>query len=305
MTSGRRTTGRLIRLAAILTTLSLWSLLPEPGRGHVAIDEQIAGLNRRIEADPREAALYLKRAELHRAHADWDAARADYRRARRLDRDMAAVDLGLGRMLLEAGRPRRARAVLTRFLEHQPDHVGALRLRAAAAFRLSDWLEAAADYSRALDSAAAAGALPDPDDYLGRARALQAAGPPHVEEAVRTLDEGLNALGLLVTLEIAAIDLEIALERHSEALARLHRIEPQYTRREAWLARRGAILEAADRRAEALAAYREAAACLESLPPGRRSGALIRGLETEIRTALERLGAGTDPPGYPASGDAP
>src|SRR5438093_394117 len=46
---------------------------------HGAIDEQIATLASRIKEDPQNAALYLKRGELHSYHLDWDAATAPRR----------------------------------------------------------------------------------------------------------------------------------------------------------------------------------------------------------------------------------
>src|SRR5947199_138843 len=98
---------------------------------HGAIDEQIATLASRIKDDPQNAALYLKRGELHSYHLDWDAAIADYDRAAQLDPTLAGVDLARGKTLLQAGSPSQAKSALDRFLAKHPERAGALATRGA------------------------------------------------------------------------------------------------------------------------------------------------------------------------------
>ncbi|HEV8701324.1 MAG TPA: hypothetical protein VGV60_08635 [Candidatus Polarisedimenticolia bacterium] len=95
-------TSRLCSAAGAL--LACLALSP-PAQAHEAIERQIADLNARIAAHPQEAALYLMRGELHREHADWNAAARDYQRARDIDPGLDAVDLGFGRLRLDTGRP--------------------------------------------------------------------------------------------------------------------------------------------------------------------------------------------------------
>src|SRR2546430_4330955 len=142
---------------------------------HGAIDEQIATLASRIKEDPQNAALYLKRGELHSYHLDWDAAIADYDRAAQLDPTLAGVDLARGKTLLQAGSPSQAKSALDRFLAKHPEHAGALATRARVLVILGQRLAAAADYTRAI---AAAERLdrPNPEYYLERARVLAAEG---------------------------------------------------------------------------------------------------------------------------------
>jgi predicted Zn-dependent protease len=288
MTSPRHPPRRRVGVCAA-ALLVLAAVPCVPSWCHVALDDQVAALTRRIRAAPADAALYLRRAELHRARGAWSDADADYRRARALDPGLEAVDLGLGRLRLEAGEPGRARDVLTRFLERRPHHAGALRLRAAAAARLGDHRAAAADGERVI--AALAGASAGPDDYLALARAYEAAGRDHFDRALAALDRGVAALGPLVALVLPAVDLEVALGRSDAALARLDRIAPLYRRKEAWHCRRGAVLEAAGRGKEAIAAYGEALRSLATLAPERRSAPAAAGLEREAREALRRLRA--------------
>ena len=109
-----------------------------------------------------------------------------------------------------------------------------------------------------------------------------------VDEALRGLDEGLRRLGPLTTLQLFAIDFELANNRYEAALARLETITAQSPRKEPWLARRGEILEQAGRAAQARLAYEQALAAIESLPARHRTTEATAKLEAQIRAALAR-----------------
>jgi len=256
-----------------------------PGFAHVAIDGQIEDLSRRIRQEPRNAALHLRRGELHRAERDWPAALADYRSARRLDPGLDAVDLCLARMHLDAGRPEEARRFADLFLAQKPRHVDALLTRARAEAKLGERVPAADDFSRAIDLARP----PRPEHFLERARVLGDAGPEHFDRALQGLDEGMARLGPVITLELAAIDLELRALRHDAALRRVDAILARWPRKELWLARRGEILEQAGRHSEAHEAFAAARQALESLPPPRRKARLILEAAARIDAALLRL----------------
>lgn len=247
---------------------------------HEDLELQIAELTRRMEREGPSAELYYRRAELHRLHEDWPAARADYDRAERLDPGLAEVDLGRGRAWRGAGNPGRAEEALARFLSRRPDHAGALLELARARLALGRPAEAARDYARAL----ALLPEPKPDFFLERARAQEAAGDR--AGAIEGLEEGMKRVGRIVTLEAAALELEIAEGRLDAALGRLDRLAAATPRPEAWLVRRGEVLRRAGRTAEAEAAFRAALAALESLPPARRVVKSVRDLEARARAGL-------------------
>jgi tetratricopeptide (TPR) repeat protein len=245
---------------AVLATLAL---LGAPGLTHAHGDlhRQIADATARVEREPDRAALYLRRGELHRAHRDWAAALADYDRAAALDPALAAVDLGRAAVWLEIDRPAEA-------LESAERHAGALPearlLRARALARLGRAAEAADEWGRAI----AALARPRPDHFVARAQALADAGRP--EEALASLDEGIERLGPVVSLDLPAIELELRLSRVDTALARVERQAAASPRKETWLLRRGEILEGAGRAGEARIAYAAALRALEATPVARR-----------------------------------
>ena len=232
-----RARGRAPRCAA--ATLAGVLLCAGQLPAHVGSDLRLAALTQRIAAAPRDPALYLARGEIHRVRREWGRALADYDRAAALDPGNPAAHLCRGRMWLEAGRPARARLSLARFLRRRPEHVAGRVLFARALAGTGAHLAAAGQLAEAIRR----DPKPVPEHYLERAAAFAAAGAAHREDALRALDEGIATLGPIVTLELAAIDLELAAGRTAAALRRLDRIAAQSERPEPWAARRAEILE--------------------------------------------------------------
>jgi predicted Zn-dependent protease len=254
---------------------------------HGDLHEQIRQVTEQIARDPKNAELYLKRGELHRAHQEWDQAQADYERAISLDPGLFPVDFARGRMFLEAGWPWSAKVSLDRFLRRQTNHVEALTARARALVKLQLRIDAARDYTAAIKLASTG----RPELYIERAQALAGEGEAHFAEALRGLDEGLQKMGPLVTLQLYAIDVELKRKNVDAALERLDKIAAQSPRKETWLARRGEILQQAGRKEDAEKAYRGALEAMATLPPARRSVPAMVELEKRIKAALTEGGA--------------
>ena len=285
-----KTRRRIVGLRGVWCAFTAAGLfLSAPAPAHPEIDVQIADLTVRIASQPGDPMLYVRRGELHRVHRRWSAAEADFRQARKVDPELGVVDFHLGRMLLEAGEYQRALETLNRFLAASPRHVEALVSRARVRSRMGEPAAAAVDFTAALAALGDTGRV-KPTYYVERSRALQAAG--RLEQAVQGLDEGLARLGDPVTLELYAIELELLRGRHDAALTRLERIAARSARAEAWLVRRGEILEQTGRTDEAREAYTEALEAIAALPVSRRWNRAVQQLEQAAGSALERLGGG-------------
>ena len=279
----------LIRpLVGFCLALALSLALVSPAAAHLGLHDQISELDALLALHPLDAEPYLKRGELRRAHGELPAALRDFERAAALDPSSAEARFWIGRTHLEAGRAGDARSALDLAIALKPDHVGALAARGRALAALGLRLESAADFTRAIQAHTPPD-VPDPDLYLARAAALAAAGEAHLADALRGLDEGLARLGPAVSLQLAAIDLEMRLGHHDAALQRLDLAATRSPRKERWLARRGEILARAGRPDEARAAYEAALAAIGNLPPRRRAADAVGALEGDVRAALGRL----------------
>ena len=271
--------GRVFRIAAVLLlgVVSAWA--------HGDLHLQIVEVTKEIEKAPRNAELYMRRAELHRAHYDFDLSQADFDYAFALDPKIAVIDLARARMFLEANWPLSCETAVNRYLAKNPENWEGLMIRARARAKLSRGLEAAQDYTRAIAKA------PDgrPELFLERAQALAGAGKDHIDEAIKGLDEGIQNMGPLVTLQLYAMDLESEHGRYDAALKRIDNVMAKAPRKETWLERRGNILRQAGRLDEARKAYQAALDAMKTLPPGRRNVPAMVELEKRLRSNIEGL----------------
>ena len=258
------------------------TLVPSFAEAHEGLHEQIVAITAKIKREPKNASLYLQRGELHRLHRDWRLASLDYDRAQRLQPELTIVQLARGKMLFESRRYKQARITLDGFLSKQPGQLDALITRGRVLFKLGERLEAAKDFTQAI----AVAQPPEPELYLERAQILSV-----VEEdfdvALRGLEDGIDRLGPLVTLELAAMDLELRRKDYAAALTRLDVVMAQSERKESWLVQRGEILKAAGRNVEAREAFSAALLAIESLPPERRQNRATIQLQVRARAALK------------------
>ena len=281
-----RWTGHLaepLLLAAIIFTPSVLTAHPD-------IEIRIEAVTERIQQDPGNAALFVRRGELHREHRNWEAALADYTRASQLDPGLATVHLARGMLHFDIGRFTEAKSEFDRFLVENPNHSKGHATRAKVFVKLSKPLAAAEDYDRAV----AHSRRPTPTLYLDRARSLAGAGEKHLDRATLGLDQGMEKLGRIVTLQSFAIELEVRAGRYAAALERLDQIS-KWLPNERFLRRQGDVLRAAGRTNEAQQAYLQAAGHIDTLPFQRRLARPMTELQGELKAALVEIEASTNP----------
>lgn len=282
-----------------LAALALAIGLPLAAPAHEDPALQAGEVSRQIALHPDDARLYLQRAELRRSRREWSAGVADLQTAKRLDPDLAIVDLSLAQLLLGAGNPQPALAAVDRFLAHDRDHAGAHLTRARILVKLGSRRDAIDEFTRGIDLArrdAQGSKGAQPDDYLDRARVLACEGGAGIDNAIRGLDEGTAALDGAITLQLFAVDLEVDRKGWDAALQRLDALEAKANRKETWIARRADVLVKAGRIEEARRAYQSALVAIDQLPQRLRTTTTMSTLASHIRTKLSDLDNPTEPP---------
>jgi tetratricopeptide (TPR) repeat protein len=263
-------------------------IMAVPLHAHGDMHARIEALTREISKHPDDAALYLRRGQLHQQHEEFAAAEADYVEAETRRADSAALQLARGQLQLAQGNAASACAHFDRFLQQEPTHVEARLARAAARVHLKAFADAVDDFNAALKVAP----TPEPEWFIDRAHALAAISPPRYEEALKGLDDGLARLGTgVVTLVLAAVDLEIKAGRVDQALARLDRAASAAARQESWVLRRGDVLAQAGRSTAAKQAYEHVLELIAALPPRQRRTRATTDMEERARQALAILTA--------------
>jgi tetratricopeptide (TPR) repeat protein len=262
----------------------LGALVP-PAAAHADLIMQLEELNKLIEKDPRNIELYFRRGELHRVHLDWPAAQADFDHILKLDPANREVDFSKGRLMADFNWLLSAKAYLDRFIASHPHHAEAHTTRARLHTRLNLHLASADDYAVAIRLSPE----PGPELFIERAQTLASQSPVYVDKALEGLDEGLQRIGPLVTLQLLAIDLELRRTNYTGALERVDGVVQRSPRKETWLARKGEILEKAGRLDDARQAYESAIAALATLPPVRRNVPAMAQLEKRLRAQIDAI----------------
>jgi tetratricopeptide (TPR) repeat protein len=260
--------------------------LPVPAHGD--LHDQIANMDRQIAAAPRNAALYLRRAELHRIHREWAAADLDYAKVLALEPQHPDVSWLRARAWLEAGNAAAALPELDLYLGRFPDHASARLTRARVLAAVGRHAQAAADYAVALEHLPE----PEPDHYLEQLYAQQSAELSW-ETQLASIESGLRRVGPVPSLEDAALEVELRAKQWDAALARLDRQASAAVRKERWLFRRGLVLAQADRKEQAVAAFRASLDAIDKLPPALRNPRATAMLAEQVRRELKGLDGAT------------
>ena len=269
----------------LLLGFGLAALLPMTAPAHEDLLLRISLLTERLHTNGPSAEVTFQRAEIYRLHQDWELSLRDYDSAAPGLTNEAEVDLGRALALVGWGKLLEARSVFDRVLQFNPTNALARLERARVLTQLNEPVLAVADYSQAILH------QPNPraGDYLERAQLQVAVFGPAV--ALKGLDEGLTRLGWTLTLQVLAVDCEVAGKNFDAALARLETILARSARQESWLARKGQILLKAGRLGEAKRAFETAMAIIKGLPPRLASSERVAALRTEIDASLAALRA--------------
>lgn len=245
------------------------------------VAEAMEVINAQIQANPKDAQPYLQRSHLFVVSKKFDRAIADLDQANRLqtlpqlDREKAAV-------YLAAGWHETGLEYINRFLAKNTSDTQGLLLRARFNAKLGRMADAGRDYETALQQMP-----PSLELYLEHARALTTEDGSHLPLALRTLEQAIKRLGPIVTLETAALEIELRQRNYDAAITRVDRLIDRMPTKHTWLAKRGDILVQAGKVAEARKSYQDALAAISKLPPRQRQLAPTLELEKQLKSLVD------------------
>jgi tetratricopeptide (TPR) repeat protein len=185
-------------------------------------------------------------------------------------------------MLFDAAQPQLALVAINRFIRVESGRADAHEVRGRILFLLGEYAGA----EKALAIAIELQNQPSPDLFLARNEAILAQGAANEPRALTALNNAIACVGSVVSLELAAIELERHSKNWDGAIQRIDTMVALNPHRETWLVRRAQILEEAGRADEAHAAYAQALEAIESLPDRNRSADDTIQLETQLRKLL-------------------
>lgn len=264
-----------------------------PAWAHAGAEEALRAAQAVVAAHPRDPEAHLQQARALQLAGRTDDALAALDTAQRRGADADTVDALRGAVLLDGDRPRAALRAFDALLARRPEAASIRFAHGRAHLALGELEPAARDF----DVALAALRDPQPEQVMARRDVLLALGRP--SEALRALDEGMARLGQAVALQLAAVDLELQLERRDAAVARLDALLARAGANPAWLLRRAEILAGGGRVAEARRDYAAVLARLDARG-AQRAATAFDDLRRRAAAALHDLPP-TEGPCVPSS----
>ena len=251
---------------------------------HGSLPLRIGILTERLESDPRNVELLLKRGELYRQHRNWQAALDNFSQALQLDPDAAIVDFFIGRVLHQAGRPSEALPRLRRFVQSDPDHANGWLYMARSAAALGMLEDASEMYRKAIMTAP----VKTPDHYLEWSEAHFANSPTRVGGAIAILENGIARLGPIVSMVQRAMQLKRMTGDLDGAMRYLEMLPSALKNSPRWLTTRADLRRESQTVGEAIGLYLQALAAIDKLPASRRHSPALTELKRYLQRQLSR-----------------
>lgn len=237
---------RPFRLPVILLCL----LMPLSAlMAHGDLHEAITRVSKLIEKDPQDVFLYFERGMLYQEHEELEAALADYQRVLSMEPDFNSCLLQMAQINLLRNRPSHALRQIDEYLQREPANPFAYKTRASIRRRLGEHHLVVADL-RTMIALKKENAI-RPEDYFQLSEAILRADLKNYPGAITALEEGIDRLGPVISLQSRLVDLEVLGGRYDDALARIDRIIAALPVKKNWLQKKAEILTLAGRPEEA------------------------------------------------------
>lgn len=247
---------------------------------HGSLHGQIHDLSATMRREGKSAPLLVQRGRLEMEHGDNKSATRDFLSALKLNPQERSAYYYLAEQAFNQKKLPDARRYAEKFLAMLKGEAGAVvrgqSLYGQILLAQGQYGAAAASFRIAADQAAEA----SPEHYLRLAEAQSKAGA--AADALSSLDEGMQKLGMLAVLQNTAIDLNIASKGWDEALKRLDALIMQGQGLPELNLRKARVLLSAERQPAAQEAVREGLASIDRIPAARRETPAMRQMRVEL-----------------------
>lgn len=247
---------------------------------HGSLHGQIQDLNTTMRREGKSAPLLVQRGRLQMEHGNNKSATQDFLSALKLNPGERSAYYYLAEQAFNQNRLPDARRYAEKFLAMLKGEPGAIvrgqSLYGQILLAQGQYRAAATAFRIAVDQAAE----PSPEHYLHLADAQGKAGA--TSEALASLDEGMQKLGMLNVLQNKSISLSIESKSWDEALKRLDALIMQGQGLPELYYRKARILLAADRQPTAQEAVHEGLASIDHIPAERRETPAMKQLRADL-----------------------
>ncbi|MGW8392277.1 tetratricopeptide repeat protein [Pseudoduganella sp. HUAS MS19] len=247
---------------------------------HGSLHHQIQDLTKTMLREGKSSKLLVKRGRLHMEHGNNKSASQDFLLALKLNPEERSAYYYLSEQAFHQKKLPDARRYAEKFLATLKGEPGAIvrgqSLYGQILLAQGQYRAAEASFRTAVDQAAE----PSPEHYLHLADAQSKAGA--TVQALASLDEGMQKLGMLNVLQNKSISLNVESQAWDDALKRLDAMIRQGQGLPELYLRKARVLLAADRQYAAQEAVREGLTSIDQIPNARRETPAMKQVQTEL-----------------------
>jgi tetratricopeptide (TPR) repeat protein len=247
---------------------------------HGSLHDQIHDLSTTMRREGKNSTLLVKRGRLQMEHGNNKSATQDFLSALKLNPEERSAYYYLAEQAFNQKRFPDARRYAEKFLVTLKGEPGAIvrgqSLYGQILLAQGQYRAAETSFRIAVDQAVE----PSPEHYLHLADAQSKAGA--TAQALSSLDEGMQKLGMLNVLQNKSISLNIESKAWDDALKRLEAMIIQGQGLPELYLRKARILLAADRQPTAQQAVQEGLASIDQIPAARRETPAMNQLRAEL-----------------------
>ena len=206
---------------------------------HGDLDLQIERISKRIEKEPDNANLYIKRGQLYAKHNEPKEAKQDYFYARKLDKNLLITDLLLAQLLVDNNDANVALSYVNLFLKIHSNHSIALITRAKIYRQMRKPDLCQKDLEKALTHISE----PNPSHFISISEAVLLTDDSNISEALDWLKKGEERFGFDIVLKSKEVDLYVQSKQYKNAILVVDKIMEHFQRKEKWLFQKATIYE--------------------------------------------------------------
>lgn len=270
-------------------TLIFLFILSATAWSHGALHDQIDDVSQQLKKDKQNAALYLKRGHLYQKVEHYSEAIHDFKKSLKLEPELQSVHYHLAQTLLAIGQSDAAEQHARLFIAslEQKTYGGLSRgygLLGKIFEERNKYLNAARAYEKSLQN----NMQPRPYNYLQPVNVYVKSGQKYHQHALTLLDKGINKLGPIVTLQEAAIVLELSSKHYDAALSRVKTLRSQGISEANIYFKQALIMSKARRPEDALTYYKMALTEIEHLSVRKQSSKAMRKLRRTIENSMSK-----------------
>lgn len=253
---------------------------------HDDLNFQIDRLSKRIEANPQNANLYLKRGDLFFQQEQWIKSIRDFEKSIRIENLNNETQVKIALAWYELGQLDFAMEYINRALENNHNHAHALWTKGKLLYKKGDWEKSQTLLKKAIDL----NAKKLPDQFLELVDLLENNESIYsLENAITILDEGIEHLGQLMVFQEKKVELFCKMKKFDAAIQIQTEIIIASTRKERAYLKRALLYQQSKNPSLALKDAYSCQQALNKLPGKYRFLRSTQELESVVNQLINQL----------------